>query len=246
MRQALNYLRSCRYLLLLGALFALLVIEPIATSFGVMESLFNALLVIVMAVLVFALAKEKVWRVISVLLFAPAAILSISSHFLAETAHGVSLSISHGIGALFFFIVTLKLLRSIFASHELSLDSLFGAICGFLLLGTAWALTYSMIYLANPASFHVDDSTRPQLEHANYRQYTFTYYSFVTLTTVGYGDVTPISIPARTLSWVEAVTGQLYLAILIAGLISALVATKADADVARDATISRCDDATSQ
>ena len=50
-----------------------------------------------------------------------------------------------------------------------------------------------------------------------------TYYSFVTLTTVGYGDVTPISPVTRTFAWIEAITGQFYLAIIVAGLVSLLI-----------------------
>jgi hypothetical protein len=46
-----------------------------------------------------------------------------------------------------------------------------------------------------------------------------TYYSFVTLTTVGYGDISPVSPATRTLAWVEAVTGQFYLAVIVAGLV---------------------------
>ncbi|MEE9226447.1 MAG: potassium channel family protein, partial [Acidobacteriota bacterium] len=47
----------------------------------------------------------------------------------------------------------------------------------------------------------------------------FVYYSFVTLSTLGYGDITPVTPPARAFSFLEAVTGQLYLAVLIAGLV---------------------------
>ena len=47
----------------------------------------------------------------------------------------------------------------------------------------------------------------------------FIYYSFVTLTTVGYGDITPVSPPARTLSWLEAMMGQFYIAVLVAFLV---------------------------
>jgi hypothetical protein len=60
------------------------------------------------------------------------------------------------------------------------------------------------------------------------RIHLFTYYSFVTLTTVGYGDVTPISTPARTCAWLEALTGQFYLAVLVAGLVGALLSQKAE------------------
>ena len=51
-----------------------------------------------------------------------------------------------------------------------------------------------------------------------------TYYSFVTLTTVGYGDISPVSPATRTLAWVEAITGQFYLAVIVAGLVSVMVA----------------------
>ena len=50
------------------------------------------------------------------------------------------------------------------------------------------------------------------------------YYSFVTLATVGYGDVTPLSPTTRTFAWIEAIAGQFYLAIIVAGLVSMLVA----------------------
>ncbi|HJQ80363.1 MAG TPA: potassium channel family protein [Lacipirellulaceae bacterium] len=228
MRQFLIFLRKWRYLFLLGTLFALLVIEPIASSFGVMKLLFDALLVFVMAVLVFALAKERVWRVVSLLLCAPAAILSIGSHFLTATAHDTTLLAGHAMSALFFVIVTGKIVQSIFATHELSWDSVFGAICGFLLLGVAWGLTYATIYVANAESFHFGTAIRPNLDRGEHSRHVFIYYSFVTLTTAGFGDVTPVSLPARTLSWVEAVTGQLYLVVLITGLIGALVARTTD------------------
>jgi hypothetical protein len=51
-----------------------------------------------------------------------------------------------------------------------------------------------------------------------------TYFSFVTLTTVGYGDISPVSPATRTLSWVEAITGQFYLAVIVAGLMGLLAA----------------------
>jgi hypothetical protein len=52
----------------------------------------------------------------------------------------------------------------------------------------------------------------------------YIYFSFVTLATLGYGDITPVANSARTLAWLEAVIGQLYLAVLVAGLVGALIA----------------------
>jgi hypothetical protein len=233
MHPFVSYFQQQRYLLLLVALLALLVVQPIAATFGIMEALFDALLVFVMAVLLLGLAKGRIWRIVACILCIPASALSVGSHFLTSTAHDVSLSAGHAIGALFFVVVAGKIVASIFSALELTWDSLFGAICGYLLLGVAWGLTYAMIYAANPNSFQLSDAIRPYLEEADYMRNVFIYYSFVTLTTVGYGDVTAVSIPARTLSWGEAITGQLYLAVLIAGLISSLVARNATRDCQR-------------
>ncbi|QDU91020.1 Ion channel [Pirellulimonas nuda] len=213
-------LRRWRYLLLLVALFALLVVQPIASSLGVMQSLFDGLLVLVMA----ALAQDRVWRVVACLACVLAAALLLGGRWVAPSAEFASQASGHAIGAIFFVAVAVKIVQSIFASREVSVDSIFGAICGFLLLGVAFALTYAMIYEADPASFRTGEFSREQMQQPQFCRNVFVYYSFVTLTTVGYGDLAPISLPARTLSWVEAVTGQLYLAVLIAGLISALFA----------------------
>jgi hypothetical protein len=70
--------------------------------------------------------------------------------------------------------------------------------------------------MLQPGSFQIAQDIDISYSH-------FTYYSFVTLTTLGYGDITPLSYPARSLSTVEAVTGQLYLAVMIAGLLGAYI-----------------------
>ena len=226
MRGLVNLFRKWRFLFLLIALLVLLVVQPIAASFGDVGPLFDALLAAVLLMLVFVLARYKVWRTIACIMLIPAAALSIGGHLLTATLQDVSVMAGHAIGALFFVAVAGKIVQSIFMTKELTLDSICGAICGYLLLGVACALTYSTIYSADPSAFLFGDSAKLRMEQVDYSRSVFIYFSFVTLTTVGYGDVIPVSIPARTLAWGEALTGQLYLAILVAGLISALVATK--------------------
>jgi hypothetical protein len=218
--------RQWRYLFLFIALLILLVVQPIVATFGDVGPLFDALFAAVLLVLVLALAQYRAWRTIACILLIPAATLSIGGHLLASSAQVISVTAGHTIGALFFVAVAGKIIQSILVTQELTLDSIFGAICGYLLLGVACALTYATIYAANPDTFQLGHSVRQQMAQADYSRSVFIYYSFVTLTTVGYGDVIPVSTPARTLSWVEAMTGQLYLAVLVAGLISALVARK--------------------
>ena len=96
----------------------LLVIQPIVSGFGNVGSLFDALFVFVMLMLVLALAQDKVWRVIACILWIPAATLSIGGHFLTSSAQVVSVTAGHAIGALFFVAVAGKIIQSIFVSRE--------------------------------------------------------------------------------------------------------------------------------
>jgi hypothetical protein len=90
-----------------------------------------------------------------------------------------------------------------------------GAIAVYLLLGLTWGIAYILIELQTPGSFNLGiASDRSQLSS------DMMYYSIVTLTTVGYGDITPLSAAARNLSNLEGLVGQLYPAILLGRLVS--------------------------
>lgn len=88
-----------------------------------------------------------------------------------------------------------------------------GAVAAYLLLGLSWASAYELVHMHDPQAFQGNlAAVGPGL--------TFSYFSFVTLTTVGYGDITPVLPLARSLAVTEALTGQLYIAILLASLVS--------------------------
>jgi hypothetical protein len=85
------------------------------------------------------------------------------------------------------------------------------AVAVYLIFGVLWARIYEIIYLFNPAAFTLNEKINP---------YSLLYFSFVTLTTIGYGDIVPVSIVARSLAILEGVVGQLYTVILISSLVS--------------------------
>jgi hypothetical protein len=91
-----------------------------------------------------------------------------------------------------------------------------GAVAAYLLLGIIWAFAYALVGNLNPGAFtgSVNPTDGPR---------AFYYFSFVTLATLGYGDVLPVSPVARSLATLEAVTGTMYMAILIARLVSLAV-----------------------
>jgi voltage-gated potassium channel len=217
-----------RYLVLLGTLVLVLVVQPVSLGFSTSPSLFDAFLVLVTIALLLSFAPYKNWRIVAIVLCVPACLLSLGGHLLADQTKGPAVLIGHGSAVLFYFWGAVLIVASLFRRQPLSLDSIFGAICGYLLLGIAWGVLYSMLDSVWPGSFAVGDRLAEQARADDSRIPLFTYYSFITLTTVGYGDVTPLSIPARTCAWLEALTGQFYLAVLVAGLVGALLARKAE------------------
>lgn len=113
-------------------------------------------------------------------------------------------------------------LRQVLRSGRITLHRVRGAVAAFLLLGLAWAAAYELVWLVDPAAFRLGEGRDPRLE--------LNYYSFVTLTTVGYGDITPLIPAARSLAIAEALVGQLFPAVLIARLVSMEIASRTGGD----------------
>lgn len=122
----------------------------------------------------------------------------------------------------FFSLVTVTIIRYVLTYKRVTADKIYGAICGYLLIGIIWAFIYTAIENAMPNSFEFGSPIHRDYNHLfSHRFYFghFIYFSFITLTTTGYGDIIPVSAPARVFSGLEAVAGQLYTTILIARLV---------------------------
>jgi voltage-gated potassium channel Kch len=107
--------------------------------------------------------------------------------------------------------------RAVFAAGKITLDRVMGAINLYLLLGIAFAIAYQTIAMHVPGAF--GGTAAQELGFA-----TWAYFSFTTLTTVGYGDITPVAPLARSMASFEAFVGQLYPAIILARLVSLQIA----------------------
>lgn len=98
---------------------------------------------------------------------------------------------------------------------SMSFNRIIGAICVYLLLGLIFGQTNMLIYKFLPNSFNGIDNTEVAMEG-----FTLLYYTFVTMTTLGYGDVSPEGPLARVIAYLAAIAGQFYIAILVAMLVS--------------------------
>ena len=120
---------------------------------------------------------------------------------------------------LFFAFVIFTLLRAVFSTHVITRDIIFAAISVYILVGIFYGLAFILLEYFVPGSF-----SGVEHEGETYSFYTefgedMIYYSFVTLTTLGYGDISPVTQPAKFLSILEALIGQIYLTVMIARLI---------------------------
>lgn len=104
--------------------------------------------------------------------------------------------------------------RQVLFTGPIDTNKIVGAICIYLLMGLVWALSYLLIAQATPGAFNGLEQL-PWYE--NFADVS--YYSYVTLTTLGYGDISPVAPVARFLVYMEAIVGVFYMAILVASLI---------------------------
>jgi hypothetical protein len=114
----------------------------------------------------------------------------------------------------FLLLLAWVVLRDVLNQREVTGDTLAGAACGYLILGVLWAGFYAMLETLKPGSIVL-----PEVVKADESSTWFTYFSFVTITTLGYGDITPVTTSAGMLAAIEALVGQLYIAVLIARLV---------------------------
>ncbi len=119
-----------------------------------------------------------------------------------------------GIGLVAFVVV--NLLRFVLRAPSVDVEVLCASISAYLMLGLIWTMAYWLVDQLTPGAFAFNTTTGTKESMEGFNAF---YFSFVTLSTVGYGDITPVSKVARMLAATEAMTGLLYVAVLIARLV---------------------------
>ncbi len=166
----------------------------------------------------FRLSQTKGWVLPSVLLMSGASLLSLASTFFPNrTLTGMKWVVL----AAFFALTVVGLFSYLRSSRTILTAHLYTAISIYLLLGMQWFAVYSAIDVFSPGSFLFNKATIAG------RQSGLLYFSLVTLSTVGYGDIVPLDGEVRILAALEGIAGVLYVAITVALLVSAYKAPPA-------------------
>ena len=203
-----------RHFALLISILFLFVVTPVVAVFPHGVLLMDVLAALVLVTGSYSLSESR-------RLFAVAIVLSgisiIATCLLLVTQLRWTAALSHSfiIVLIVYFCVTI--LGYVLRGARITLDKILAAVCVYLLIGYAWTFAYALVDELSPGAFVAAPATLSSEYVARILQ--MRYFSFMTLTTVGYGDIVPHSATAQTLAALEAVTGQIYLTVLVARLV---------------------------
>lgn len=204
--------RAMRFHYLLASLILLLAVYPYVDTGTTGTVALKVLSSFILITGVYAVSNRRRQVVIAALLAVPAFGLGWLDVVTGNPVLGTAESV---FTLLFYAFTALVGLSRVLGERRITTDTIYGAVSVYLLMGLTWATAYGLVESINPGSFSADPGggafTFP----------TFIYYSFVTLATLGYGDITPITDQARSLAVLETVSGTIYIAVLIARLVAA-------------------------
>lgn len=231
-------------------LFWLLVVTialPVAVPDGpIIRRVMAAVLFVVMLSGLNAISNNRRELIIGICLAVPAVVLNWAG--LGLGAFGLYVA-SEYLYLAFFAYLAILMLRWTLQQHQIDTETIYSAVSVYLLMALIWGLAYYSVVLTSPGSFHFPDEdelgviqaaraapaverTSPVVEDwkgvSDSAQGAMMYYSFVTLTTLGYGDIYPASDATRILAMLEATLGQLYLVILVARLVGLYTAQETE------------------
>jgi hypothetical protein len=198
----------------LVALVLLFIGVPFIEKMPYGKSIEAVLMTLVLVSGVLAVGRSRRTLVWAAALMVPAVIGRWMHHFWPEL---VSMEISRAAGLVFLIFLIGQFLRFILRAPRVNAEVMYAGISVYLLLGLSWTFAYVIMAQLVPGSFAFSTGPAASQEMTGFNAF---YFSFVTLTTVGYGDITPVSNGARALAAMEAMTGTLYVAVLISRLVA--------------------------
>lgn len=208
-----------RFFLLFLFLLAVLILYPYAETsrFG-----FYALRVVGSALIVisvYAISLRRSVLIFALILAVPALVQRLRLPEPTATTFSI---LNIVLSFAFDVFVVVVIFRRVFAREQANSETVFGALCIYLLVGFGFASIYGMVATLQPNAFYLEPHTSM---HTVPSRFDFVYYSYGTMTSLGAAGITPVSPQARSITVVEAILGVLYLAVLVARLIGAYRST---------------------
>ena len=203
-----------RFFLLFVFLLATLILFPYAEAGHFASYAFRVVGSFAIVVSVYATKIHRSMLILAIVLAIPA----LFERIVLPTVNAHSFSIFNMVLTFVFdvLIVAIIFRHVVFAAEQPTSETIFGALCVYLLVGFTFATVYGMVAAFQPNAFYLDPRTNL---HQVPDRFDLIYYSFGTMTSLGATGITPVSSQARSFSILEAILGVLYLAVLITRLI---------------------------
>jgi voltage-gated potassium channel len=214
-----------RHVQLIAALVAMELVQPLMAEAKLAARILAVALFSLVCIAVFrALFNSSRRRRLGTTL-AVAAIAIDLAGALVPTELQLSTEVAMNVASAGFFVFVLSVIVShMFGTRRLQIDDVVGAFSGYILIALIWGRLYALAWLIVPGSFRISPDIRWQLDNWNRLHALFDYYSFTTISGIGYGDITTTGPASNTLVWLEAMCGQFYLAVVVATIVGIKVA----------------------
>jgi voltage-gated potassium channel len=209
-----------KHLALLAGLVAMLVLQPLIGHRTLMGGVFCDVVLFAICLYIFFIVfggRREMRNALALIL--PAFASNFAIYLLTDGAKVVAEVLYHCFMVGFLGFAIAVILGDILRKSVIAADDVIGALCGYILVALVWASLYSLTYLLAPGTFSINKDIVWRLDEWHQRRALFDYLSFTTMMTLGYGDLTPIGPPAYTLTWLEVMFGQFYLAVVVAQLV---------------------------
>jgi multisubunit Na+/H+ antiporter MnhC subunit len=204
-----------RFFLLFLFLLSVLILYPYAETSRFSYYALRVLGSAVILVSVYAVSFRRSMLIFALILAVPAFVQHLR---VPQPSPSTFVLINIVLSFVFDVFVVVVIFRHVFADEQADSETVFGALCIYLLVGFTFASIYGMVAILQPNAFYLDPHTNL---HTVPNRFDLIYYSYGTMTSLGAAGITPVSPQARSLTVLEAILGVLYLAVLVARLIGA-------------------------
>ena len=213
-----------RYTGLLVMLLAVTMLSPFTAYYPTADRVLDVAVLLMIISAVGAVWRHRFLSVIA-LIIGLASFVGLLIQIVGHIEYGRS--ISFALRFAFTILVTVSIFGDVLRSKRVTMDTVFGACSVYLLMAVSWANVYLLMETVSPESFQLAlSSGEDVVNNVGAAGSQLYYFSLITLTTVGYGDILPLTAPARSLAALEGVVGQLYIAVIIARLVALEVSAR--------------------
>jgi hypothetical protein len=208
-----------KHLVLLITLLIMCVVQPVAHGMLGGLVLFDVLLTLVLLGIFVLFFKQRNERIAALAIAIPGISIQWASYLIPPETRWLAEVLHHLLILIFLTLAVAIIIRGIFEENSVRHDHFLATVCGYIIAGVAFGNAYQIVDLFVPHAFSIKPEILSQMQSEHTRSFLFNYFSLSTLSGTGYGDITPVWPGVASLTWMEAIFGQFYIAIVVAQLI---------------------------